>query len=98
MLGFEFYSVDFTKFEKSNCFLERDTIRIIDIGPYTFNILELDILVKVGLILGFITSSEMIIILTLPDCEYSITHGSIIIRIVFGQSCKEIPRSILTIK
>jgi len=86
-----------TIFDEGNGRLFFDTVWIINIGPNTFNIVGIvDILNDIHLSVGCIACSKMIVSLSLPNSQCSISHSDIVIFLMNSQPGNEIPRLVLT--
>jgi len=73
------------------------TIGVVNISPDTFNISWIiNILNHIWIVVNWIAGSEMIVSLSLPHSQCSVSHSDIIIFLVLGQSSHEVPGLILS--
>lgn len=71
---------------------------VIEESPNSFNVnIEVNILIGVRLSLRRITSCKVVIRWTLPNCQKTISHSDVIIRIIASKSGNKVPRSIFTV-
>ena len=83
--------------DETNSSSGSNTVRIIDVGPNTFDITVVDVLDCIDFTILCVAGCEMVISLSLPDGQLSISHSDVIVGIVFCKSCNEVPRLILSV-
>jgi len=72
-------------------------IRIVNVSPHSFNVCRVvNVLNLIHIVSSNIASSEMIVSLSLPDSQGSVSHSDIIIFLMLSQSGNEVPGFILT--
>lgn len=84
-------------FNKGNCFLLNNAVRVVEIGPEAFNISwVVDVFHNVWLVVGAVAGCEMVVALSLPDGQDSVIHIHIVVVLVRGHSGHEVPSSVLS--
>lgn len=90
--------IQITKFDYCNS-LSCIWVWEIEMSPKTFNISRIiNISNHIWISWLNIIGSEVIISLSLPDCQDSVSHSNIVIIFMLCQSCHKVPRSIFTIR
>lgn len=87
----------FTILNEAHCSIFIITVGVVNVCPYTFNIFrEIYVLNVVGVSIDRIAGSEMIVSLTLPKSESSVTHSDVVVLFVLGQPSHKVPWLVLS--
>ena len=82
---FDLFNFSISILNETDCSWFIITIGVVNISPNTFNVSRIiNILNHIWVVVDWIASSEMIVSLSLPDCQCSISHSDIIIFFVLG--------------
>lgn len=81
---------------EGNSSLCSDAVWIIEVCPHSFNVSKVDVLNNVPLVIGCVTSCEMIEIFSLPNSQHSVTHSTVIDWNIHCKSCDKVPGSVLS--
>lgn len=84
-------------FNKGNCFLLNNAVRVVKVGPKAFDICwVVDIFHNIWLVVGTVAGCEVVVALSLPDGQDSVIHINVVVVLVGGHSGHKVPSGILS--
>lgn len=83
--------------DKTDSSLEFNTVGVVDVGPDSLDVIVVDVLNHIGLIAILVASGVVVVSLSLPYCQHSISHSYIFVGDVLGEPSHEVPRCILAV-
>lgn len=88
-----------SEFDVGDRLLLLSAVGVVNVGPDTFNVVRIvKVLNDVNLTILDVACGEVIIALSLPDSEGSVSHSNVVVLLVNSQSGNEVPGLILAIK
>lgn len=83
--------------DKSDGSGEGLAVTIVEVGPDTFDVLEIDVLDDVWLALGPVAGGEVVEGSALPEGEHPVSHIDVVVGLVHGEPGDEVPFGVLAV-